>query len=248
MSNSCDPMDSSLACSSVLGISQARILERVAISFSSWFSWPRDWTCVSCIGRQVLHHKTTSKAHLYECCSVAQSCLALWDPMDCSTVPVLHYLPEFAQTHVYWVDDAIQPPHSLLPPSPIFCLSQHQDLFQWVGSSHPVDKVLELQHQSFQWIFRMNNGIVTCIIIRESSFVLFLITKAWLHSLSHPCFRRAFSAVVEASGAGYSGWWSPLVRGTLSVLFFQLGRKLGVAEWDAFLIVLGTFSRYSISL
>ena len=127
MSNSCDPMDSSLACSSVLGISQARILERVAISFSSWFSWPRDWTCVSCIGRQVLHHKTTSKAHLYECCSVAQSCLALRDPMDCSTVPVLHYLPEFAQTHAYWDNHAIQPSHPLSSPSPpAFSLSQHQ--------------------------------------------------------------------------------------------------------------------------
>ena len=39
------------------------------------------------------------------------SCLTLHDPMDCGTpgFPVLHYLPEFAQTHVHWVDDAIQP-------------------------------------------------------------------------------------------------------------------------------------------
>ena len=170
--------------------------------------------------------------------------------MDCSPpdFPVLHSLPGFAQTHVHWISDATQPPHSLLPPSPPICLSQHQGLFQWVGSSHPVDKVLELQHQSFQWIFRMNNGIVTCIIIRESSFALFFITKAWLHSLSHLCFRWAFSALVEASGAGYSGWWNPLVRGTVSVLFFQLERRLRVAEWEAFLIVLGKFSKYSISL
>ena len=54
------------------------------------------------------------------CCSVAQSCLTLCDPMDCSMpgFPVLHHLPEFAQTHIHWVSDAIQPSHplsSLLP-------------------------------------------------------------------------------------------------------------------------------------
>ena len=61
------------------------------------------------------------------------------------------------KTHVLWVGDAIQPSHPLLSPSPpAFNLSQHQGLFQWVSSSHQVAKVLEfqLQHQSFQWIFR----------------------------------------------------------------------------------------------
>ena len=71
--------------------------------------------------------------------------------------PVLHYLPEFAQTHVHWVSDAIQPSHPLSPPSsPALSISQHQSLFQWVGSSRQVAKVLELQHQSFQWIFRVD--------------------------------------------------------------------------------------------
>ena len=63
----------------------------------------------------------------------AQSCLALCDQMDCSTpdFPVLHYLPEVAQTHVHGVDDALQPSHPLLPPSPpSLSLSQHQGLFQ----------------------------------------------------------------------------------------------------------------------
>ena len=85
----------------------------------------------------------------------------LCDPMNYSTPGflVLHYLPEFAQTHVHWVDDAIQPSHSLLPPSPFaFNLSQHQGLFQWVGSLHQVAKVLEfqLQYWSFPWIFRVD--------------------------------------------------------------------------------------------
>ena len=56
--------------------------------------------------------------------------------------PVLYYLPEFAQTHVHWVSDAIQRPHPLSSPSPpAFNLSQHRNLFQWVGSLHQVAKV-----------------------------------------------------------------------------------------------------------
>ena len=89
--------------------------------------------------------------------SVAQSCLTLWDPMDCSTPGFLvhHQLLELAQIHVHWVGDAMQPSHPLSPPSPpAFDLSQHQGLFQWV--LHQVAQVLgfQLQHQSFQWVFR----------------------------------------------------------------------------------------------
>ena len=90
--------------------------------------------------------------------SVAQSCPTLCDPMDYSTpgLPVHHQLPEFTQTHVHLVGDAIQPSHPLssilLPPS----IFQYQGLFKWVSSLHQVDKVLgfQLQHQSFQWTLR----------------------------------------------------------------------------------------------
>ena len=69
--------------------------------------------------------------------------------------PCSSLLLEFVQTHVHWVGDAIQPSHPLSSPSPpALNLSQHQGLFQWVGSLHQVAKLLELQHQSFQWIFR----------------------------------------------------------------------------------------------
>ena len=91
---------------------------------------------------------------LFSCCyqfsSVAQSCLTPWEPMNHSTpdLPVHHQLPEFTQTHVHWVGDAIQPPHPLSPPSPpALNLSQHQGLFQWVSSSHHAAKVLEFQLQ-----------------------------------------------------------------------------------------------------
>jgi len=88
--------------------------------------------------------------------SVAQLCLTLCDPMNCRSpgLPVHHQLPEFTQTHVHRVSDAIQPSHPLSSPSsPDPNPSQHQSLFQWVNSSHEVAKVLEfpLQHQSFQW-------------------------------------------------------------------------------------------------
>ena len=82
-----------------------------------------------------------------------QSCLTLCDPMACSTcLPVHHQLPEFTQTHVQWVGDAIQPCHPLSSPSPP-APNPSQGLFQWVSSSHQMAKVLEfqLQHQSFQW-------------------------------------------------------------------------------------------------
>ena len=74
----------------------------------------------------------------------------------CQASPVHHQLPEFTQTHVHWVSDAIQPSHPPSHPSPAFNLSQHQGLFQGVSSSHEVAKVLEfqLQHQSFQWTHR----------------------------------------------------------------------------------------------
>ena len=100
--------------------------------------------------------------------SVTQSCPTLCDPMNRSTsgLPVHHHLPEFTQTYVHRVGDAIQPSHPLSSPSvPAPNPSQHQGLFQWVSSLHQVAKVLEfqLQHQSLQRIPRadlLQNGLV----------------------------------------------------------------------------------------
>ena len=112
--------------------------------------------------------------------SVVWSCPTLCDPMDCSTpgLPVHYQLLEFAQPHVHWVDDAIQPSHPLSSPSPFaFNLPQHQALFQWVGSSHQVAKVLEfqLQHQSFQWTLRTD--------FLQDGLVYFLAVQGTLKSL-----------------------------------------------------------------
>ena len=103
-----------------------------------------------------------NKCHFWSSVSsVTQSCLTLCNPMDCSTpgFPVHHHLPELAQTYVHWISGAIQPSHLLSSPSPLaFNLSQHQGLFKWVNSSNQVAKVLELQlqHQSFKWVFRFD--------------------------------------------------------------------------------------------
>ena len=126
------------------------------------------------------------------------------DPMNLSTpgLPIHHQLPEFTQTHVHWVSDAIQPSHPLsspFPPAPN--PSQHQGLFQWVNSSHEVAKVLEFQpqHQSFQWTpvlvsFRMDwldvlavQGTLKSLLQHHSSKASILWHSAFFTvQLSHP--------------------------------------------------------------
>ena len=86
------------------------------------------------------------------CCSIPLSCLARWDPVDCSTPgsSAPHYLREVS------TESAMLSNHLILG-GPLL-LSQNQGLFQWVSSSHQVAKVLDLQlqHGSFQWIFRID--------------------------------------------------------------------------------------------
>ena len=95
----------------------------------SWLTWNSYNTFLGTL-LDILHglpHQLIRNEALF-CCSVTQLCPTLSTPWDCSTpdFPVLHHLPEFAQTHVHWVIAAIQPPHSLLSPSPPdFSLSQH---------------------------------------------------------------------------------------------------------------------------
>ena len=93
------------------------------------------------------------------CCPVLQLYPALCDPMDCSTpvLPVPHHLLEFTRVHVCCIGDAAQPSHPLTPSSPpVLNLSQQQGPFWWAVCSHQVTRIVkfQLQHQSFQWIFR----------------------------------------------------------------------------------------------
>ena len=133
--------------------------------------------------------------------SVAQSCPTLCDPMDCSTpgFPVYHQLPELAQTHVYPVGDAIQPSHPLLSPSLLASnLSQNQDIFQWASFLLQVAKVLQLQLQSFQWMFRVDRidwfdllavqGTLKSLLQHHNSKTSILQRSAFfIVQLSYPC-------------------------------------------------------------
>ena len=121
--------------------------------------------------------------------------------------PVPHHLSEFAQVHVHWIGDTIQPSYPLLPSSPAFNLSQHQGLFQWVNSSHQVVKVLELQlqHQSFQSIQGWFPLRLTCLIYLLSKGLsgVFSNITIWKHqffgtrpsllSNSHICMEKAMA-------------------------------------------------------
>ena len=93
--------------------------------------------------------------HFLSCCSVAKSCPTLCSPMDCSTpgFSVLHYLPEFAQTHVHWAGGAIQSSYPLVahfssyPQS--FPASQYFPM-GWIFASGAQVLELQLQHQPMQ--------------------------------------------------------------------------------------------------
>jgi len=127
--------------------------------------------------------------------SVAQSCLTLCDPVDCSKpgFPVHHQLPELAQTHVHRVGDAIQLSHPLSSLSPPDINSaQYQGLFQWVSSSHQVAKVLELhlKHQYVQWIsglisFRIDWFGLLVVQGTLKSLLQYHSSKTWLLEKKH---------------------------------------------------------------
>ena len=149
--------------------------------------------------------------------SVTQLCPTLCNPMDCSMpgLPFHHQLPEFTQTHVHWVGDAIQPPHPLSSPSsPAFNLSQHQGLFKWVSSSNQVAKVLELQlqRQSLQWIFRtdfLQGGLV------ES-----------------PCCPRTLKSLLQHHNSKASILWrSAFFIVQLSHPYMTTGKTIALTRW-----------------
>ena len=140
-------------------------LEKGMATHSSILAWRIPWIeepdrLYSSWGHKESGHNWATNRHI-RIISSGQSLSRIWlcHPTDCSTpgFPVHHQLLKLPEAHVHRISDDIQPPHPLLSPSPAaFNPSQHQGLFQWVSSLHQVARVLEfqLQHQSFQWIFR----------------------------------------------------------------------------------------------
>ena len=112
-------------------------------------------TCACVINLSILLLAENTKIDIS---SVTQLYPTLCNPMDCSMpgFHVHHQLPELAETYVHRV--LVMPSNHLILCRPLlaFNLSQHHSLFQWVGSLHQVAEVLELQHQSFQWVLRVD--------------------------------------------------------------------------------------------
>ena len=88
------------------------------------------------------------------CCSVTKSCLTLWPH---GLKASLSFTISQSLLKLMSIESVMPSNHPLLSPSPpALNLSQHQGLFQWVSSLNPVAKAVELQHQSFQWIFKVD--------------------------------------------------------------------------------------------
>ena len=129
---------------------------------------------------------------------VVQSLSCAWvfeTLVDCSTLgfPVLHYFLEFAQIHVHWVNDAIQPSHPLSSPfPPAFSVSQHQGLFQWVGCLHqvvsPSNEYSGLISFMIEWFDLLAvQGTFKSLLQHHSSRFQFFSTQSSLWSNSHIC-------------------------------------------------------------
>ena len=152
------------------------------------------------------------------CCSVAQLCPTLWDHMDCSMpdFPVLHCLPEFAQTYVHWVGDAIQPSHPLSSPSPpAFNLSQHQGLF-------PSESALCIRwpkHWSLSFSINPSNVY--------SGLISFRID--WLDLL--PVQGTVKSLLQYHSLKAWILWPSALFMVQLSHLYMTTGKTIALTRW-----------------
>ena len=144
--------------------------------------------------------------------------------------PVLHYRLEFAQTHIHWVDDAIQPSHPLLPPSPpALHLSQQQGLFQWVGSSHQVAKVIGVSASGSvlpmniqDWFPLGLNGLIS-LLSKEVSAVFFS-TTVWKHQFfsAQPFLVQLSSTITPGKTIALTIW--TFVGKMISLLFNMLPR------------------------
>ena len=171
---------------------------------------------------------------LWFCSVQLLSHVRLSNSMDCSMTgfPVDYQLPELAQTHVHRVGDAIQTSHPLLSPSPPFSLSQQQALFQWISSLHQVAKVLELQHQYFQWILRL---------------IFFKI--GWFHLLAVQGTLK--SLLQHHSSKAWILWRSVFFIVQLSHVYMTTGKTIAFTVWTfvgkAMSLLFNKLSRFLIA-
>ena len=182
-------------------------LEEETAIHSNILAWKIPWTeepgrLQSVCSQRVIHDWVTLLSVSLQFSSVSQSCPTFCDPMNRSTpgLRVHHQLPEFTQTHVHWVSDAIQPSYPLSSPShPAPDPSQHQGLFQWVNSLHQVAK-----YWSFSFSISPSNEHPGLISFRMDWLDLLAVQgtlKSLLqhHSAKASIFRRSAFFIVPLS-------------------------------------------------
>ena len=167
----------------------------------------------------------------YCCCySDAELCLTHWDPMDCSILgfPVLHSLPEFAQTQVHWVNDTIQPSHPLSSPSPpARNLSQPQGLFQWVSSlcicissSNEYSGLISFMTDWFD-LFAIQGTLKSLLQHHSLKASILWWSAFFMVQLSHPCMTTIVFPLPECSinaNIKYIVW---LLSFNQEIIFYQ---------------------------
>ena len=162
------------------------------------------------------------------CCSVAQSCLTLCDPMDCSIPgsPVLHHLLELAQTHVHWGGDAIQPSHPLLLLPPIFPSIR-------VFSNESALRIRWPKYWSFSFSISPSNEYSGLISFRIIWFDLLSVQetlKSLLqhHSLKAPILQHPAFFMVQLSAKRASNpWWTMnYFKWSFHLYEYQTSRRL----------------------
>ena len=146
--------------------------------------------------------------------SVVQSCLTLFNPMDCSMpgFPVHHQLPEITQIHVHPVGDAIWPSHTLTPTSPALSLSE--GLFQWVSSSHQVAK-----YWSFSFSISPSNKYSGLISFRIDWFDFLAVQGTLKSLLQHHSSKASFL------------WHSAFFLVQLSHPYMTTGKSIALTIW-----------------
>ena len=157
--------------------------------------------------------------------------------MNCSMpgFPVLHYLPKFAQTHVHWLDEAIQPSHPLPPSSPPALNLSQLTLFQWVSSLHQVSKILELQFQH-----QSSNEYSGLISFRIDCFDLLVVQGNLKNLLQH-----------HSSKAPTLQWSVSLYSNSCTHTWLLMGKTIALTIWNflckVMSLLFNTLPRFVIS-
>ena len=150
--------------------------------------------------------------------------------MDCSVpgFPVLCHLPEFAQIHVHWVGDAIQPSRPLSSPSPALNLSQHQGLFHWVGFSHNT-----IKYWSFNFSISPSSEYLELLSFRTDWFDLLAVQGTLKTLLQHHNLKALILWVQPSLLSPFYKWgnWELEKLNKLPIIICLIFGGIGMQTW-----------------